>query len=173
MTALRQSAITLGQTTRLAIPGLVLKGDETDALGAARPLPDQDQARKLDLLPVSAAPEIGGGDIALFAQALAQEGQGVRLQRKAQRPVVLDDLLADRHDRQGNRWLATLVADGPEQGQIGRVLQRPGLPKRLPAVHVERPESIGRGQPAYRGGAQSGALLQFPEVTVGPVRGGP
>ena len=73
----------LGPDDKIGDAGLVFEGDEADALGAARPLPDQDQARKLDLLPVAAAPEIGGRDIALFAQALAQKGQGVRLQRKA------------------------------------------------------------------------------------------
>ena len=91
------------------------------------------------------------------------------VKRKAQRPVVLDDLLADRHDRQVNGGLATVVAGRPEQGQIGRVSQRPGLPERLPTVDAERLEGIGRGQAADRGGAQSGAFLQGSEVTVGPV----
>ena len=63
----------LGPDDKIGDAGFVLDGDEADAFGTARPLPDQDQARKLDRLPVAAALEIGGGDIALFAQALAQE----------------------------------------------------------------------------------------------------
>ena len=38
----------LGPHDEIGDPGLVLKGDEANALGTARPLPDQDQARKLD-----------------------------------------------------------------------------------------------------------------------------
>ena len=56
-----------GPDNEIGDAGLVLDGDEADAPGAARPLPDQDQARKLVRRPIAAAPEIGGGDIALFA----------------------------------------------------------------------------------------------------------
>ena len=50
----------LGPDDKIGDAGLVLEGDEADALGAARPLPDKDQARKLNSLPVAAAPSAKG-----------------------------------------------------------------------------------------------------------------
>src|SRR3546814_17800679 len=55
----------------------------------------------------------------------SQEGKRVRLQRKTQRPVVLDHMLAQVHLRQRNRGLGAAVLDaggGKERQRLDLLL---------------------------------------------------
>ena len=84
-------------------PGLVLEGDEDDAVGAARALPDQDEPGDREAPPDRQGGEVGGGDEAFARQLGAQKGERVALYREARRRVILDDMLAQRHRRQQRR----------------------------------------------------------------------
>src|SRR3546814_7952642 len=78
--------------------------------------------------------DLHGLDDALARQALAQEGERVRLQREAQGAIVVDHVLAEAHLRQrhGRLGAAVLDAGGGEQRQrrallllTGQALHRP------------------------------------------------
>src|SRR5229473_5882647 len=84
-------------------PGLVLKGDEDDAVGAARALPNEDEPGDREAPVDRQGGEIGGGGEAFARQFGAQEGERVALYREARRRVILDDMLAERHLRQQRR----------------------------------------------------------------------
>ena len=76
----------------------------------------------------------------------------MRLQRQAERAVVVDDMLAERHGRQLRLRLVVAQADRRlvEQRQsLGGTLavQRAHRPKRLAAVEAERAEGVGLGKP--------------------------
>ena len=62
----------------------------------------------------------------------------MRVQREAERAVVLDHLLALRHGRQRHRRLPPLFAliRGLEERQRRRLGQRAGLPQRLAPIEA-------------------------------------
>src|SRR5260370_24376066 len=92
-----------GPDDQIGDPGLVFEGDEDDAVGAARALPDQDEPGDRQAPTDRQGSQIGGGDEAFARQLGAQEGERGTLYREARRRIILDDMLAERHLRQPPR----------------------------------------------------------------------
>ena len=120
------------------------------------------------------------GDDATRREPRAEEGDRVRLQRQAEIAVVVDDMLADRHRRQGEIRLAADVGEfgGVEQRQAVVGLAAAELarrPERVAPVEAEGAEGIGIGEPLDRGAAsgRSGARDRGPNRSPGraPRRG--
>ena len=86
-----------GPDDQVGDAGLVLERDEDDAVGAARPLPDQHEPGDRETPADRQGRQFGGGDEAVPRQFGAQKGERVALYRQAQRRVILDDMLAERH----------------------------------------------------------------------------
>ena len=80
--------------------GLVLDGDEDDAVGAARTLPDQHDPGDREPPVDRQMGELGGGDQALAGKLGTQKGERVALQGEAEACIILDDMLPQRHFRQ-------------------------------------------------------------------------
>src|SRR5205085_8803072 len=86
-----------GPDNQLGDAGLVLERDEDDAVGAARALPDQDEAGDRDMTIDGQGGEVAGGDEAFLREFGAEKGERVAFYRQAQGRVILDDMLAERH----------------------------------------------------------------------------
>src|SRR4029077_12658713 len=98
----------IGPDDQIGDSGLVLDRDKDDAVGAARALPDQDEAGDRRavlgrLLLIWKGGEIAGGDETFLREFGAQEGERMALYRQPQGRVILDDMLAERHLRQQPR----------------------------------------------------------------------
>src|SRR5207248_3895098 len=82
--------------------GLVLDGDEDDAVGATRALADQDEpgdreAAAAGLMLSWQGGEVAGTDEAFLRELGTQEGERVALYRQPQGRVILDHMLAQGH----------------------------------------------------------------------------
>ena len=150
-TTARNFSNTFGQTIDVGDAGLVLDGLEHHALGRARPLPDQHQARDLDdpaagdVLQPGIEPAAGAGEPG------AQERHRMGLQGKRQRLVVIDHLLAKRHRRQVDiGFVLQIVAIGERKQRqpLGarQWIERLDRPQRIAAFKPEGAEAIGLGQ---------------------------
>ena len=96
-------------------------------------------------------------------EPLAQERHGMRLQRKAERAVIVDDMLAERHDRQAAspaRCRARLISGCRTAAAVSaallpssaRTAQRACAP-----VEAEGAEGVGLGQPLDLVDVEAGA----------------
>src|SRR5260370_29516876 len=72
-----------GPDDQIGDPGLVFEGDEDDAVGAARALPDQDEPGYREPPVDRQGGEIGGGGEALLAQLRAQKAERAARYRPA------------------------------------------------------------------------------------------
>jgi hypothetical protein len=80
--------------------GLILDRDEHDTLGAAGPLPHQDETRRLEPTPIPRCHRLRAGDDATSREIGTQEFEGVPAQRQPHVAIVLDDLAPGRHGAQ-------------------------------------------------------------------------
>ena len=90
----------LGPHDEVGHPGLVLDGDEHDALRGAGLLTHQDQARQPAAPAVSDRLGCGAGHHSLALQLLAEKRERMATQRQAGVAVVLDHLSPFRHGPQ-------------------------------------------------------------------------
>ena len=129
---------------------LVLQREE-DRIALARPLADKHQPGDGDAPPVGHVAEPGVGCDTGAVEVMPEEGHRMRLQRHAQRAVVVDDMLAKRHARQLRLGLVV------DQLGIWTVKQRqhfgstpavecPYCPHRCAPVDIDRAEGIGLGE---------------------------
>src|SRR5207302_6585725 len=104
-----------GPDDQIGDAGLVFEGDEDDAIGAARALPDQYETGDREAPVNGQGGEIGGGGEALRFQFGAQKGERVALYRQTGRRVILDDMLAQRHfgQQRGGEGFGLLIAGRP------------------------------------------------------------
>ena len=84
--------------------GLIFDGDEHDALGGSRHLPDQHHAGSLEPAAIACGHGLGAGDDAPRGEVPAQEGHGVAAQRQADMAVIFDHLASSRHRPECDRW---------------------------------------------------------------------
>ena len=92
----------------------------------------------------------------------------MRVQREAERAVVLDHLLALRHGRQRHRRLPPLAAliRGLEERQRRRLGQRAGLPQRLTPIESHRAEGVRPRQGLDGGGRDPGAAGERADIGI-------
>ncbi len=137
--------------------GLVLQGDEDDALGGARPLAHQHQAGDRDAPPVLRLQELLRRQVA--AHLRAQQRHRMRPQREPQRPVVGDHRLAIAHRRQDDRrfFAAFRLPRRIEQRQRRRAADGLDRPQRRAPAQPHRAEGVGLGQPGQRRRRHAGA----------------
>ena len=132
-------------------PALVLDGDEDDAARGARPLADQDQAGDLDPAAVVDRGQALGLDHPPIEPG-AQQGERMAAQRQAQIGIILGDLLAERHPRQGDARLGGRRPSlGPgEQGRqvelVAGAIQADGAPDGAAPVEASEPKASARAR---------------------------
>ena len=98
--ARRKRSSICGPDDQIGDPGLVLDGDEDDAVGTARTLPDQHDPGDREPPVDRQMGEFGGSDETLAGKLGAQKGERMALQGQAEARIILDDMLAQRHLRQ-------------------------------------------------------------------------
>src|SRR5205085_7648774 len=81
-----------GPDDQVGDAGLVLDGDEDDAVGAARTLPDQHDPRDREAPINRQMGELSSGNQALASEFAAQKGERVALQGEAEARIILDDM---------------------------------------------------------------------------------
>ena len=129
-----------------------------------------------DALAVPSVAKRLAGDDAARGEMRADEGDRVRLQRKAEIAVVVDHVLADRHRRQCEIRLAADV------GEFRHVEQRQAVvglaaaklarrPERVAPVEAEGAEGVGIGEPLDRRARQAGAEPEIADGIVALGRG--
>lgn len=160
--------------------GLVFQRDEHDALGAARALPDEHEARGLEPAAVARLHGFGACDDTARDQVVAQERDRMAAQRQADMTIVLDPLAAGRHRPERDGGLVDLgdrfiVASGGGREERQRlVLQRLDRPEGFAASQRERrPEGVGFGELNERRGGRAGAppeVIDRDERSVGSGR---
>ncbi len=138
-------------------PGLVLDGDENDAVGAPRPLPDQHDPGDRKPAVDRQTGKIGGGDQTLAGELGAQKGQRMALQAEAEAAVILDDVLAERHlreQRHGARFAGLVFSRGcflpslsPHRGEGRGEGRNDASSGEAPLTLPSRPK--GRGERAF------------------------
>ena len=87
----------LGPDDEIGDAGLILQGDEHDALGAARPLADEHEAGGFEPPPIAGLHGLGAGDDTARRQVGAKEGDGMLAQRQADMAVILHHLAPGGH----------------------------------------------------------------------------
>ena len=124
---------------------LVLQRQE-DRIALARPLPHQNQPGHRNAPAIRHRGQTRIRRDADAIEPLAQEGHRMRLQRKAERAVVVDDMLAERHARQLR--LRLIVA----QARLRLVEQRQPFGGTLAVERPHRPQALraGRGRASGR-----------------------
>src|SRR5208283_166819 len=85
--------------------GLVLDGDEHDALRRARHLPHEHQAGGLEPASVAGLHGLGASDHALAVQVTTQEGDRMVSQSQSHMTIVLDHFAASGHRPECYGWL--------------------------------------------------------------------
>ena len=146
---------------------LVLDGQEDRALGRAGPLAHQHQPGDGDPLARGMRRQRLGSQHA--AELRADEGDGVGLEAERQVPVVLDDVLAERHRRQPCLRLALGEGERAQQRQIVLVagaVEAAHDPQGLAPVEAERAERIRLGQLLQHGRRDLGAQPQVADRIV-------
>ena len=144
---------------RVGDAGFVLDRHEHDALGRARPLADENDARDRDEGAVAQLRKVGAGVHAFGRETRTQELHRVGLQREPQGLIVADDMLGERHRWQLHGGLGAGVArlaPGKERQWRG-VRQRLHLPEGLAPVEPHGAESVGGGEPLERVEPDAGA----------------
>ena len=140
------------QTTTFTHPGLVLKGEKHDALGAVRGLPDQDQAGGRARIARRGFRHPRRGAVAEFSELRPDKGQWVALETQAQRTIVAQHPLAGRLDRELRGLLGRQLVQtgGGEQGQGSADRQPFHLPQGAPTGQFHGRERVGARQAAQR-----------------------
>ena len=155
--------------------GLVLERHEDDAVGGARLLADEHEPGDGDHLVLAQAfvAQLRIAPRAKAREAVAEEADGVRLERQAGRQIILRHVLAECHRRQrdlglGEKLAAEMRREEREEARVGRRLllllfrrfldfpdRRPlhsdGVeparrPQRGAAVEPDRAERVGLGE---------------------------
>ena len=106
-------------------PGLVLDGDEDDAVGAARDAGGSTRSRRSRAGGRPAMGEVGGGDEAFAGKFRRRKASGWRFRAKPEAGVILDDLLAQRHLRQQCHGAGFAVRCGASSGEVPLTLPSP------------------------------------------------
>ena len=153
--------------------GLILQRQEDHPRGGAGALAGDHQPGDGDAVAVGHLVE--GAVRQAFRQARAQQLHRMGAQRQAQREVILDHLLPERHRGKDHVGFNAALAIGAEERQRFRRLQRLGGPERVAPGEAERGKAVALGQPLERGGFHPGAAPEAFDIriAVGPCRDDP
>ena len=145
----------------------ILQSDEAHALGAARPLADQNRPCDMHHGAIFALAQIAGPDKAALSQRRSQKAQRMRFQTQSHGLVIAHHFFRQRHMRQLRRCpLRPLIAriSMGKKRQIGRCNQAARIPQGLPARQANRTKAISIGEPLYMMRRHTPAFLQLAHI---------